>query len=94
VSPRPFEWAASALKHDQRGHFAEPGFVMAQGARNTRLLIAYLRDEANGDPSCGGSDRPSPPAAVLGVMEAQIDKLDEAMLTARRSDPISVGLPL
>ena len=39
----------TALINALRGHFAELGIVVAQGARNTRQLIAYLQDETNPD---------------------------------------------
>jgi transposase len=82
----------TALTNALRGHFAELGFVVAQWARNTRQLIAYLQDEDNPDRPATARIALCPQAAMLGEIEAPIVKLDKAILTAHRSDPIGVSL--
>ena len=82
----------TALINALRGHFAELGIVVAQGARNTRQLIAYLQDETN--PGLPDTARIAlrPLAAMLMEIERQIAKLDKAILAAHRSDPVSLRL--
>jgi transposase len=82
----------TALINALRGHFAELGIVVAQGARNTRQLIAFLHEEANPDFPAAARTALQPLAAMLLGIEAQIAKLDKAILAAHRSDPISVRL--
>jgi transposase len=81
----------TALINALRGHFAELGIVVAQGARNTRQLIAFLH-ENNPDFPAAARTALQPLAAMLLGIEAQIAKLDKAILAAHRSDPISVRL--
>ena len=82
----------TALINALRGHFAELGIVVAQGARNTRQLIAYLQDETNPDLPATARIALQPLAAMLIGIEAQIAKLDKAILAAHRSDPVSTRL--
>ena len=80
----------TALINALRGHFAELGIVVPQGARNVRQLIAFLEDEAIQFPRpfrC-----PSALGAMLIEIEAQIAKLDKAILAAHRNDDVSVRL--
>jgi transposase len=49
----------TALINALRGHLAELGIVVAQGARNVRQLIADIQDEAN--PASSGAVGSSPP---------------------------------
>jgi transposase len=71
---------------------SELGIVVAQGARNTRQLIAYLQDEANPDFPAAARTALQPLAAMLLGIEAQIARLDKAILAAHRSDPVSIRL--
>ncbi len=82
----------TALINALRGHFAELGIVVAQGARNTRQLIAFLHEEANPDFPAAARTALQPLAAMLLEIEAQIAKLDKAILAAHRSDPVSLRL--
>jgi transposase len=80
----------TALINALRGHFAELGIVVAQGARNPRQLIAYLQDETHPDLPATARMALQPWATMLLGIETQIARLDKAILTAHRSDPISV----
>jgi transposase len=82
----------TALINALRGHFAELGIVVAQGARNTRQLIGYLQDEANPDLPDTARMALQPLATMLLEIEAQIARLDKAILAAHRSDPVSIRL--
>jgi transposase len=82
----------TALINALRGHFAELGIVVAQGARNTRQLIALLHDDASPDLPATARVALQPLAAMLIGIEVQIAKLDKAILAAHRSNPVSVRL--
>jgi transposase len=82
----------TALINALRGHFAELGIVVAQGARNTRQLIALIHDDASPDLPAMARTALHPLAAMLLGVEAQIAKLDKAILSAHRSDPVSIRL--
>ncbi|MEZ0167756.1 IS110 family transposase [Microvirga sp. TS319] len=82
----------TALLKALRGHFAELGIVGAQGARNTRQRIAPIHDDASPDLPVTARVAPQPLATMLLGMEAQIAKLDKAILAAQRSDPLGVRL--
>ena len=64
-----------------------------KGARNTRQLIAYL---PGGDQSGSPATRPGLRSSLwprcCSEIEAQIAKLDKAILAAHRSDPVSTRL--
>jgi transposase len=66
--------------------------VVAQGARNMRQLIALLYEEANPDLPVTARIALQPLAAMLVEIEAQIAKLDEAILAAHRTNPVSIRL--
>jgi transposase len=74
------------------GAFAELGIAVAQGDRNTRQPIAYLQDETNPDFLDTPPIALQPLVAMLIEIEAQIEKLDKAILAAHRSDPVSIRL--
>lgn len=80
----------TALINALRGHFAELGIVAPQGARNVRQLIAILDDEQHSPQAVRVALAPL--AAALTVMEAQIAKLDTAILAAHRSNDVSTRL--
>jgi transposase len=82
----------TALINALRGHLAELGIVVAQGARNARQLIDWIQDEASPDIPLTARIALQPLAAMLVGIEAQIARLDKAILAAHRSDPISVRL--
>jgi transposase len=75
-----------------RGHFAEFGIVVAQGARNARLLIAIIHDESNPDLSTSARLALLPLASALIDIETQIARLSKAILVAHRSNDVSVRL--
>src|SRR3954469_5771741 len=81
----------TALINALRGHFAELGIVVAQGARNTRQLLAFLHEDNPAFPTAARMAL-QPLATMLLGIETQIAKLDKAILAAHRSDPISVRL--
>ena len=81
----------TALINALRGHFAELGIVVAQGARNTRQLLAFLHED-NPDFPTAARIALQPLATMLLGIEAQIAKLDKAILAAHRSDPVSTRL--
>jgi hypothetical protein len=64
----------TALINALRGHFAKLGIVVAQGASNTRQLIAYLKDETNSDLPDTARVALQPLAVMLVGIEAQIAK--------------------
>ncbi len=80
----------TALINALRGHFAEFGIVVAQGARNARLLVAVIHDESNPDLSCSARVALLPLASALIDIEAQIASLSKAILVAHRSNDVSV----
>ncbi len=82
----------TALINALRGHFAEFGIVVAQGARNARLLVAIIHDEGNPDLSCSARVALLPLASALIDIEAQIASLSRAILVAHRSNDVSVRL--
>jgi transposase len=82
----------TALINALRSHLAELGIVVAQGARNARQLIDWLQDEASPEIPLAVRIALQPLAAMLVGIEAQIARLDKAILAAHRSDPISVRL--
>ncbi|EIM30169.1 transposase [Microvirga lotononidis] len=82
----------TALINALRGHFAELGIVAAQGARNTRQLIALIHDATSPGLPVTARVALQPLAAMLVEIEAQIAKLDKAILAAHRSDPVSMRL--
>jgi transposase len=82
----------TALINAVRGHFAELGIVAAQGARNTRQLIGYLQDENHPDLPDTARMALQPLATMLIGIEAQIAKLDKAILAVHRSNPVSLRL--
>jgi transposase len=82
----------TALINALRGHLAELGMVVAQGARNARQLIDWIQDEASPEIPLAARIALQPLAAMLVGIEAQIARLDKAILAAHRSDPISVRL--
>jgi|GEM_PF-1357481 len=55
----------TALINALRGHFAEFGIVVAQGARNARLLVAIIHDES--DLNLSASARKGSPAVRLST---------------------------
>jgi transposase len=81
----------TALINALRGHFAELGIVVAQGARNTRQLLAFLHED-NPDFPTAARIALQPLATMLLGIETQIARLDKAILAAHRSDPVSVRL--
>ena len=82
----------TALINALRGHFAEFGIVVAQGARNARLLVAIIHDESNPELSCSARVALLPLASALIDIEAQIANLSKAILVAHRSNDVSVRL--
>jgi transposase len=82
----------TALINALRGHLAELGIVVAQGARNARQLIEWIQDEASPEIPLAARIALQPLAAMLVGIEAQIARLDKAILAAHRSDPVSVRL--
>lgn len=82
----------TALINALRGHFAEFGIVVAQGARNARLLVAIIHDESDMDLSASARLALLPLATALIDVEAQIAKLSKAILVAHRCNDVSVRL--
>jgi transposase len=82
----------TALINALRGHFAEFGIVVAQGARNARLLIAIIHDENDADLPDGARAALQPLASMLIDIEAQIARLSKEILVAHRSNDVSVRL--
>ena len=82
----------TALINALRGHFAEFGIVVAQGARNARLLVAIIHDERDMDLSASARLALLPLATALIDVEAEIAKLSKAILVAHRSSDVSVRL--
>ena len=82
----------TALINALRGHFAEFGIVVAQGARNAKLLIAIIHDENDADLPGGARAALQPLASMLIDIEAQIARLSKEILVAHRSNDVSVRL--
>jgi transposase len=82
----------TALINALRGHFAEFGIVVAQGARNARLLVAIIHDESNPNLSCSARIALLPLASALIDIEAQIASLSKEILAAHRNNDVSVRL--
>ncbi len=82
----------TALINAVRGHFAEFGMVVSQGARNVHLLITIILEENNDDFSDSARSALLPLATALLNIDAQISKLGKAILIAHRSSDVSVRL--
>ena len=82
----------TALINALRGHFAEFRIVVAQGARNARLLLAILHNESEADLHADARTALLPLASVLVDIEAQIASLSKKILAAHRSNDVSVRL--
>ncbi len=82
----------TALINALRGHFAEFGIVVVQGARNVRLLVAIIHDENNLDLSASARLALLPLARALNDIDAQITGLSKSILVAHRSNAVSVRL--
>lgn len=80
----------TALINALRGHFAELGIVVPQGARNVRQLIAILDDEQHSPQAVRVALMPL--VTALTEMETQIAKLDKAILAAHRNNDVSIRL--
>ncbi|NLS08388.1 IS110 family transposase [Rhizobium sp. P32RR-XVIII] len=80
----------TALINALRGHFAELGIVVPQGARNVRQLIDLLEDEQHSPQAVRVALMPL--AIALTETETQIAKLDKALLAAHRNDDVSIRL--
>lgn len=80
----------TALINALRGHFAELGIVVPQGARNVRQLTAILDDEQHGPQAVRVALMPL--AMALTEMATQIAKLDKAILAAHRNNDVSIRL--
>ncbi len=75
-----------------RGHFAEFGMVVSQGARNVHLLITIILEEDNDDLSVSARSALLPLATALLDLDTQISKLSKAILIAHRRSEVSVRL--
>ena len=82
----------TALINALRGHFAEFGIVVAQGARNARILLAILHNESDADLRADARTALLPLASALVDIEAQIASLSKKILAAHRSNDVSVRL--
>jgi len=82
----------TALINAVRGHFAEFGMVVSQGARNGHLLITIILDKDNDDLSASARSALLPLAITLLDLDAQINTLSKAILTAHLSSDVSVRL--
>jgi transposase len=80
----------TALINALRGHFAEFGIVVAQGARNVRLLVAIIHDESDMELNTSARLALLPLATALVDVEAQISSLSKALLVAHHSSDVSV----
>ncbi len=74
-----------------RGHFAELGIVVPQGAHNARQLIAILEDDERYITQAVRIAL-GPLVTTLIEIEGQIAKLDKAILAAHRNDDVSLRL--
>lgn len=81
----------TALINALRGHFAELGIVVPQGAHNARQLIAILEDDEGYTPQAVRIAL-GPLATALIEIKGQIAKLDKAILAAHRNDDVSLRL--
>jgi transposase len=82
----------TALINALRGHFAELGIVVAQGARNARQLTAIVNDEDNIVLPASARHALQPVTAMLIDIETQIGKLDKDILATHRKDNVSKRL--
>jgi len=82
----------TALINALRGHFAEFGIVVAQGARNVRLLVAIIHDESDADLPADARAALRPLASTLIDIEVQIADLSKEILVAHRSNDVSIRL--
>jgi transposase len=80
----------TALINALRGHFAELGIVVPQGARNVRQLVVMLEDEHHSSEAVRAALVPL--ATALIEIERQIAKLDKAILAAHRNNDVSMRL--
>lgn len=80
----------TALINALRGHLAELGIVVPQGARNVRQLLAILDDEQHSPQAVRVALMPL--VTALTEMETQIAKLDKAILAAHRNNDVSIRL--
>lgn len=82
----------TALINAIRGHFAEFGMVVGQGARNVHHLIAITLEKDNDDLNANARVALLPLATALLNIDAQIITLGKAILAAHRSNEVSVRL--
>jgi len=82
----------TALINALRGHFAELGIVVAQGARNVRQLLTRIDDENNPALPAPARLALKALATMLVDIEAEIAKLDKIILTTHRRDLVSARL--
>lgn len=82
----------TALINALRGHFAELGIVVAQGARNVRQLLARIDDENDAALPASARLALKPLATMLADIEAEIAKLDKVILSTHRRDLVSTRL--
>nr|WP_255393891.1 IS110 family transposase [Neorhizobium galegae] len=86
----------TALMNALRGHFAELGIVVAQGARNVGdlLLILERMGQGSNEKALPETMRLAlqPLATALIGIEAEIAKLDKEILAIHRKDDVSLRL--
>jgi len=86
----------TALMNALRGHFAELGIVVAQGARNVTELVLILEGNGQGLNEEGLPETMrlalQPLAAALIGVEAEIAKLDKEILAIHRRNDVSLRL--
>ena len=82
----------TALINALRGHFAELGVVVAQGARNVRQLLARIDDKSDAALPAPARLALKPLATMLVDIEAEIAKLDKIILSTHRRDLVSTRL--
>lgn len=82
----------TALINALRGHFAELGIVVAQGARNVRQLLARIDDESDAALPAPARLALKPLATMLTAIDAEIAKLDKVILSTHRRDLVSTRL--
>lgn len=86
----------TALMNALRGHFAELGMVVAQGARNVGdlLLILERMGQGSNEKALPETMRLAlqPLATALIGIEAEIAKLDKEILAIHRKDAVSLRL--
>ena len=87
----------TALMNALRGHFAELGIVVAQGARNVGdlLLILERMGQGSNEKALPGTMllalQPLATTALIGI-ETEIAKLDKEILAIHRTDDVSLRL--